>query len=376
MGKKAEVKEQGIKNIVNELAEAAGTGIGTAKKEFNKSVKSFNKWLDDTLTPGSLTTKQKQQAKNLNQKINKEKDPLKSFADSKNKAVQKARTEAADKAKAIADKKKADLKRRQAAERQKAIDANKAKIKKAGKVAGGTTVIGAGGKALYDRGADDDKPKAPKGGAGGRAGFKSGMTGNGNKSNRSNINLKIDLTKGPGLKAGEVRAPTFKRDKKADEAFKAARKAARGTVTGKDGRNVGVGENKRANVTREQLKDSGMNLNQYLNFMDKNDGKRPPKVANKNMGGMMRKSSVPGYKDGKEVKKQGANDRLDESLGSRNGSKTQSMKARRDESKGMEKSMGRRAYSGNRSSGQTKSTKPSRPQSAGVAKRGWGAAIR
>tara|TARA_R100000008_G_C3544445_1_gene146730 strand:+ start:201 stop:443 length:243 start_codon:yes stop_codon:yes gene_type:complete len=46
-------------------------------------------------------------------------------------------------------------------------------------------------------------------------------------------------------------------------------------------------------------------------------------------------------------KKQGYDDRLDESLGARRGAestKTQSFKARRDESKGMEKAMGRRAY--------------------------------
>jgi len=48
----------------------------------------------------------------------------------------------------------------------------------------------------------------------------------------------------------------------------------------------------------------------------------------------------------------GYNDRLDMSLGARNGKKKQSMKARRDESKGMEKAMGKRAYSGNKSSGQ------------------------
>lgn len=43
--------------------------------------------------------------------------------------------------------------------------------------------------------------------------------------------------------------------------------------------------------------------------------------------------------------KQGYNARLDESLGERNrGKKKQSLKDRRDESKGMEKSMGRRAY--------------------------------
>ena len=57
--------------------------------------------------------------------------------------------------------------------------------------------------------------------------------------------------------------------------------------------------------------------------------------------------------------KQGANARLDESLGERRGKeskKSQSLKSRRNESRG--------------------ARKKSRPQSAGVAKRGWGAAIR
>jgi hypothetical protein len=45
------------------------------------------------------------------------------------------------------------------------------------------------------------------------------------------------------------------------------------------------------------------------------------------------------------MKKQGYNDKLDESLGARNkGKKKQSLKDRRDESKGMEKAKGRRAY--------------------------------
>jgi len=52
----------------------------------------------------------------------------------------------------------------------------------------------------------------------------------------------------------------------------------------------------------------------------------------------------PRFKSGGSVKKQGYDDRLDESLGARRGKKSQSFKARRDESKGMEKSMGRRAY--------------------------------
>tara|TARA_R110001606_G_scaffold375719_2_gene534112 strand:+ start:5295 stop:5501 length:207 start_codon:yes stop_codon:yes gene_type:complete len=44
---------------------------------------------------------------------------------------------------------------------------------------------------------------------------------------------------------------------------------------------------------------------------------------------------------------QGYNSRLDESLGAKNGKKSQSMKSRRDESKGMAKAMTGHAYSGN-----------------------------
>ncbi len=61
--------------------------------------------------------------------------------------------------------------------------------------------------------------------------------------------------------------------------------------------------------------------------------------ADMNMGG-----KVKGYMKG--GKTQGYNDRLDESMGARNGKKSQSMASRRNESKGMEKSMGKGAYSG------------------------------
>jgi hypothetical protein len=46
------------------------------------------------------------------------------------------------------------------------------------------------------------------------------------------------------------------------------------------------------------------------------------------------------------MKRQGYNARLDDSMGSRNGAKAQAMGARRNESKGMEKAMGKPAYSG------------------------------
>jgi hypothetical protein len=92
----------------------------------------------------------------------------------------------------------------------------------------------------------------------------------------------------------------------------------RGTVTGKGGRNVGEGRDKRANVTREQLQETGMTLRQYLNFMDR-EGKRPSKksgvdkVPNKKgprkkmmRGGMMKsKMKAKGYKAGGKMKTKG-----------------------------------------------------------------------
>ena len=97
----------------------------------------------------------------------------------------------------------------------------------------------------------------------------------------------------------------------------------RGTVTGKDKtsgklrRNVGEGRDKRANVTKEQLKSSGMTLRQYLNFMDK-EGKRPPKKSGvakipnrdprkKYVGGGMMKSKMKakGMKAGGKMKSKG-----------------------------------------------------------------------
>ena len=58
------------------------------------------------------------------------------------------------------------------------------------------------------------------------------------------------------------------------------------------------------------------------------------------------KNRMGGMAAGGKVKKQGYNDRLDESMGARSGKKSQSLKSRRDESKGMEKAKGKGAYSG------------------------------
>ena len=57
------------------------------------------------------------------------------------------------------------------------------------------------------------------------------------------------------------------------------------------------------------------------------------------------------------AKSMGYNDRLDMSLGARNGKKKQSMKARRHESEGMEKALGRAKFSGNKSSSQRRTAR-------------------
>ena len=56
-------------------------------------------------------------------------------------------------------------------------------------------------------------------------------------------------------------------------------------------------------------------------------------------------------------KKQGYNDRLDDSMGARNGKKSQTEKDRRDESEAMEKKAGKPKFSGNKSSNQGKKKK-------------------
>ncbi len=48
---------------------------------------------------------------------------------------------------------------------------------------------------------------------------------------------------------------------------------------------------------------------------------------------------------------QGYNSRLNESMGARNGKKSQSYKSRRNKSEGMEKAMGKRKYSADKSMG-------------------------
>jgi hypothetical protein len=58
------------------------------------------------------------------------------------------------------------------------------------------------------------------------------------------------------------------------------------------------------------------------------------------------KNRMGGMAAGGKVKKEGYNARLDDSMGARSGKKSQSETARRNESEGMEKAMGRRKFAG------------------------------
>lgn len=71
----------------------------------------------------------------------------------------------------------------------------------------------------------------------------------------------------------------------------------------------------------------------------------------------------------KMIREQGDNDRLDESMGARNGPTMQGMKARRDESKGMERSSGRTPYSGDKAM-------PRMKKGGDVAKYAFGGSVR
>jgi hypothetical protein len=81
-----------------------------------------------------------------------------------------------------------------------------------------------------------------------------------------------------------------------------------------------------------------------LNNLNKGYGSQV-KSPMKMQGSFMSKHSQSHMAKSSPLHKQGYNDRLDESLGAKNGKKSQSLKSRRDESKGMEKSKGKGAYS-------------------------------
>ena len=68
-------------------------------------------------------------------------------------------------------------------------------------------------------------------------------------------------------------------------------------------------------------------------------------IASRASGSWMSRHSQSYMPSSSPLQQQGYNDRLDETLGAKDGKNSQSLKDRRDESKGMEKSEGKGAYS-------------------------------
>jgi len=204
----------------------------------------------------------------------------------------------------------------------------------------------------------------------------------------------VPIPQDPGIAKGKE-----KRRKEIEEAkkYQADQKAKKDAAKGGFGTGSAKTRNGKANVSKEQLDAFGGTLPQYMNQWNKT-GKRPTKssgTADKPAKKSFRQrradrlkeriasdSGTEGQKrrqrrrlarvekrmarnkaDGGEIKAkgyyQGGAARLDESLGERQGkesTKSQSMKSRRNESRG--------------------ATKKSTPKSAGAATRGWGAVIR
>ena len=68
-------------------------------------------------------------------------------------------------------------------------------------------------------------------------------------------------------------------------------------------------------------------------------------IASRASGSWMSRHSQSYMPSSSPLQQQGYNDRLDETLGAKDGKNSQSLKDRRDESEGMEKSEGKGAYS-------------------------------
>ena len=302
-----------------------------AGKEIGKQLGKAGKAIDDFLTPKSLTEKQKSQTRRTRRKLKEKEDPLKSFAGSKDPAIKKARQEAIDKARAQAKKTRGAQKRRQQKEKDAAVSKRKKQIGGAG--AGTAAVIG-----LTTLGSND-KPK-PK--------SKTLKTTDQMKKDRQAVS---DIAKFSAKKNQEKLDKEKRRKEDAAKdltwkdfsgrgALKRAKEYGLKHYMGADGK-------KKATIDKSEIRE-GETMTEAFNRIL---GKKPRK---KNMGGMMKSkmSSKGGAKGGKMARgmkgggmmkskmsskggkmggkmasgykyggmaKQGADDRLDESLGMRRG---------------------------------------------------------
>jgi len=114
------------------------------------------------------------------------------------------------------------------------------------------------------------------------------ISGAGMTNSLADANIALNKKNAANAKKAKPSSkPTEKKDAAAPK---------RATVTGKGGRNVGTGKDKKANVTKEQLTKTGLTLRDYLNFMDENK-RRPTKAdaaaAKKLTAGFKAKKAKP-----------------------------------------------------------------------------------
>jgi len=333
-----------------------------ALKRSKKAKQKVEKKVDETLTSKELKQKEKAQSKTQRKRAKTEKEKQKNpFETKKGRAAfEKLSKDKHQKATQARLKKGKKEREKIAAEKKADVSRKKKGIKEGATIAG--TVGTLGGISAYglSQSAKDTKSDIQKKVDKSRADKKTSQTIDALtaklKEKQADKKAKVKTTSQTQAGTEAARKKPGARQR-SDAAISAATKP-RAKVTGREddmaSRNISLfGGEKRANVTREQMTNLGLDpkkksdLTRYLNAYD-GLGRRPKT-----------KADLEGYAKGGSVKKQGSDDRLDESLGERRGAertKSQSFKSRRNESRG--------------------ARKPRTPQSAGAAKRGWGAVMK
>ena len=266
-----------------------------AGKKIGKQLGKAGKAIDDFLTPKSLAERQKSQRRRTGSRLKQKSDPLKSFADSKNPAIKKARQEAIDKARAQAKKTRGAQKKRQQKEKDAAVSKRKKQIGGAG--AGTAAVIG-----LTTLGSDDKPKPKPK------PKSKRVETTQQMKKDKQAVSdiAKFSAKKNQEKKDKETRRKedaakdlTWK-DFSGTGALRRAKKAGLSHYKGADGK-------KKATIDKSEIRE-GETMTEAFNRIL---GKTPRK---KNMGGMMKSKMAskggkmggkmaPGMKNGGMAKK-------------------------------------------------------------------------
>ena len=283
----------------------------------NQMAKASSK-IDDALTPSKLKKSQATARSRLTekqQKRTKARETAEARENPTNPATRLAQRESAKAERAAAEKATKRQASRQKTARKKAVTQRKRAIAKGAGAAGAAGAVGAGAAARSKAAKTRSENEMRAASKARRSRTPSRTAVGGGARTPSRATSTIAKAREMGRQAAATPKPKRPMKPQTPPKTKIDMPPAdsRGKVTGKGGRNVGQGAFTRANVTKEQLKSSGMTLRQYLNFMDR-EGKRPPKKA---MGGGMMKSKMgtkggamggrkrmpPGYGSGGMAKK-------------------------------------------------------------------------